>query len=179
MRYHDLEWGVPVRDDRELFAKLMLDGFQAGLSWITVLRKRPAFEEAFWGWDPERIARATERDQTRLLNCEGIIRSRAKIKSSIGNAQAYLRLMESGGPCDSSSHGAFSEFLWQHVGHRTLQPRFVRRDQVPANTAESQAMSKALRAAGFKFCGPTICYAFMQAVGMTNDHLRSCWRHGG
>ncbi len=173
MDYHDLEWGVPVRDDRELFAKLMLDGFQAGLSWSTILRQRPAFEEAFWGWDPERIARATARDEARLMQCEGIIRSGAKIRSSIGNARAYLRIMDKGGDV------AFSEFLWQHVDHRTIQPRFVRRAQVPAITTESEAMSKSLRAAGFKFCGPTICYAFMQAVGMTNDHLRACWRHVG
>lgn len=171
MRYHDREWGVPVRRDRDLFAKLVLDGFQAGLSWITVLRKRAAFDEAFDGWNPERIARFTARDEARLLRNERIIRSRAKVRAAIHNARAYLTVMEQGGS------GAFRDLLWEHVGHEPIVHRFRRRSQVPPQARPSIAMSRTLRSAGFSFCGPTICYAFMQAVGMVNDHMVDCHRH--
>ncbi|MFO0783899.1 MAG: DNA-3-methyladenine glycosylase I [Phycisphaerales bacterium] len=170
VHYHDTEWGVPVLDDRALFEKLVLDGFQAGLSWITVLRKKPAFVRAFKGFEPARVARFTQHDVARLLQDEGIIRSRAKINGAITNAQAWLKIMEDG-------PGAFRDFLWQHVEFTTQVNRFRERADIPAETPQSAAMAKALKKAGFTFCGPTICYAFMQAVGMTNDHLVSCFRH--
>jgi DNA-3-methyladenine glycosylase I len=171
VKYHDREWGVPVVDDRALYAKLVLDGFQAGLSWITVLRKRPAFERAFSGFDPATVARFGTRDVDRLLQDEGIIRSRAKIEAAITNARAWQAVMESGG------RGAFRDLLWRHTGHRTrINHRRTPKD-VPASTAISERMARSLRAEGFRFCGPTICYAFMQAVGMVNDHLVTCPRH--
>ena len=171
MRYHDREWGVPVRRDRDLFAKLVLDGFQAGLSWITVLRKREAFDEAFCNWNPERIARFTARDEARLLRNERIIRSRAKVRGAIDNARAYLSVMERG------PSGAFRDLLWGHVGHEPIVHRFRVRSQVPPRARASMAMARTLRSSGFSFCGPTICYAFMQAVGMVNDHMVDCHRH--
>lgn len=169
--YHDTEWGVPVVDDRALFEKLVLDGFQAGLSWITILRKRPAFVKAFRGFDPAKVARFGDRDIARLLADPGIVRSRAKISGAIANAQRWEEMMEAGGK------GAFRDFLWQHVDHRTVRNTLVQPKQIPTATPQSLAMAKCLKKAGFKFCGPTICYAFMQAVGMTNDHLVSCPRH--
>jgi DNA-3-methyladenine glycosylase I len=168
--YHDKEWGVPELDDRALFEKLILDGFQAGLSWITILKKREAFRKAFHNFNPNRIAQFNARDIKRLMGNTGIIRSKSKIESSIGNAKAWLKIMEGG-------KGSFRDFLWQHTSHRTKQNQFKQKQHVPTETKESRAMSKALKKAGFKFCGPTICYAFMQAVGMTNDHLVSCPRH--
>ncbi|MBL9141286.1 MAG: DNA-3-methyladenine glycosylase I [Phycisphaerae bacterium] len=168
--YHDTEWGVPVVDDRALFEKLVLDGFQAGLSWLTVLRKRQEFVRAFHGFDPRRIARYGERDVARLLKNEGIIRSRAKIEGAIGNARAWLVVMEAG-------PGSFRDLLWQHVDGRTRVNRFKGKSDYPAATPQSEAMARTLKKAGFKFCGPTICYAFMQAVGMTNDHVTTCFRH--
>jgi DNA-3-methyladenine glycosylase I len=168
--YHDEEWGVPVLDDRALFEKLVLDGFQAGLSWITVLRKRPAFQRAFDGFEPQRIVKFTQRDVARLLKDEGIIRSRAKIEGAMRNARVWLDVME-GGP------GSFRDLLWQHVGHRTTVNRLRDRGDYQAATPESEAMARTLRKRGFTFCGPTICYAFMQAVGMVNDHLVTCHRH--
>lgn len=171
MRYHDREWGVPVLDDRALYAKLVLDGFQAGLSWITVLRKRPAFERAFRGFEPAAVARFGPRDVERLLRDGGIIRSRAKIEAAIANARAWDTVMEAGG------RGAFRDLLWRHTGHRTRVNNRRSPSDVPASTASSERMARSLRAAGFRFCGPTICYAFMQAVGMVNDHLVSCPRH--
>lgn len=168
--YHDTEWGVPVLDDRALFEKLVLDGFQAGLSWITVLRKRPAFVRAFHGFDPARIARYGERDVARLLGNDGIIRSRAKINGAIANARVWLKIMEAG-------KGSFRDALWQHVEFKTRINRFAHPSDYPAATPQSEAMARMLKKSGFKFCGPTICYAFMQAVGMTNDHLRTCFRH--
>lgn len=173
MRYHDCEWGVPVRDDQQLFAKLVLDGFQAGLAWITVLRKREAFECAFHDFDPHRVARFTDTDIQRLLANASIIRSRAKIAAAIKNARAWIQLRE--GPRGGDT--AFSDLLWSHVAHRTLQPRFCSDSDIPAATAESEAMAVTLKKQGFSFCGPTICYAFMQAVGMTNDHIVNCHRH--
>lgn len=168
--YHDTEWGVPVLDDRALYEKLVLDGFQAGLSWITILRKRQAFVRAFHGFDPHRIAKYGERDIERLLANEGIVRSRAKIEGTIGNARAWLEIMQAG-------PGSFRDFLWQHVDFKTRVNRLKSQSEYPTATPQSEAMTRALKKAGFKFCGPTICYAFMQAVGMTNDHLTTCFRH--
>ena len=171
VKYHDTEWGVPVTDDRALYEKLVLDGFQAGLSWITVLRKRPAFREAFRGFDPAKVARFSARDVARLLKDEGIIRSRAKIDGAIANARAWESVMEAGG------RGAFRDLLWQHVGHATKVNALRRPSDIRPTSTESERMAKTLKKAGFKFCGPTICYAYMQAVGMVNDHLVSCPRH--
>ncbi len=167
--YHDEEWGVPEWDDRALFEKLILDGFQAGLAWITILRKREGFRAAFEGFDPARIARYTEADVARLLADPGIVRHRGKIEATIGNAQAWLRLME--------RDGGFSGFLWDFVDGDPVQNRWTSMDEVPAETPMSKALSKALKAEGFKFCGPTIVYAFAQAVGMVNDHLVTCPAH--
>lgn len=171
-RYHDEEWGVPVFDDRELFEKLLLDGFQAGLSWRTVLHKRENFRRAFDGFDPEAMARYDAKDLERLLADAGIIRNRLKIEAAIANAQAFLDFQ--------AREGSFSEFLWSFMGGKTLRrrPRASGWGQVPAKSPESEAMSKALKARGFKFVGPTICYAFMQAVGMVDDHLTGCFRAG-
>lgn len=167
--YHDTEWGVPERDDEALFAKLILDGFQAGLSWITILRKRENFIKAFDGFNPETLARYDDEDIARLLDDAGIIRSRAKIEASIGNARSYLALRERG--------IGFSHFLWDFVDGEPVQNRFASMKEVPAETPVSQKMSKALKAEGFKFCGPVIVYAFMQATGLVNDHLVTCFRH--
>lgn len=168
--YHDKEWGVPVTDDRALFEKLILDGFQAGLSWITILRKRDAFREAFHEFDPERIARYSARDVEKLLKNEGIIRSRLKIEGAVKNAKLYLGVMSGG-------KGSFRDLLWKHVDHVTRINRLTRLADCPAKTEQSEAMAKDLKRLGFTFCGPTICYAFMQAVGMVNDHLVTCPRH--
>jgi DNA-3-methyladenine glycosylase I len=167
LAYHDDEWGVPERDDRALFEKLLLDGFQAGLSWITILRKRDAFRRAFDGFDPERIARYSKPRIERLMGDAGIVRNRAKIEGSVVNARGYLKLMDEGG---------FSRFVWQFVDGKTRVNRWRAPRQIPAETDQSRALSKALRARGFTFVGPTICYAFMQAVGMVNDHLVGCFR---
>ena len=169
--YHDTEWGVPVTDDRALFEKLVLDGFQAGLSWITVLKKRSAFVRAFRGFDPVKVAKFGDRDIARLLADEKIIRSKAKINGAIKNARAWIDVMEAGG------RGAFADLLWQCVDHETIQNSFRSDETIPAATGESEMMARTLKEAGFSFCGPTICYAFMQAVGMTNDHLVTCPRH--
>jgi len=167
--YHDEQWGVPVRDDRQLFAKLILDGAQAGLSWSTILAREEGYYRAFHGLDPARIARYGEKDVARLLADPGIIRNRAKVRSAIGNAQAYLRLVEEQGP--------FATWLWQFVDGVPVKNRWRRTDQVPAETPLAQTVSKELRGRGFSFVGPTIVYAFMQAVGMVNDHLVTCYRH--
>jgi len=167
--YHDTEWGVPEYESRALWEKLILDGFQAGLSWITILRKREAFRQAFRGFEPAKIVRYGEKDITRLLADPGIIRSRAKIEATIGNARAYLTMAEKGED--------FAAFLWGFVDGVPLlnSPRTIK--DVPAETPVSQAMSKALKQRGFKFTGPVIVYAFMQATGMVDDHLVSCHRH--
>lgn len=167
--YHDEDWGVPERDDRALFEKLILDGFQAGLSWITILKKRDNFRRAFDGFDPNIIARYSEKKQTALMNDAGIVRNRAKIVGTVANARAYLDVME--------NEGSFSDYLWQFTGGRVLDNQWKQESQVPAVSPESEAMSKALKKRGFKFVGPTICYAFMQAVGMVNDHVTACFRH--
>lgn len=168
--YHDTEWGVPVTDDRALFEKLVLDGFQAGLSWITILRKRAAFQRAFRGFDPHKVARFTERDVQRLLGDEGIVRSRLKIEGAVRNARAWLEVMDAG-------EGAFRDLVWESVGHRTVDTRLARREDIRAQSEESVRLAKTLKRAGFTFCGPVIVYAFMQAVGVFNDHLVTCPRH--
>jgi len=167
--YHDTEWGVPERDDRALFEKLTLDGFQAGLAWITILRKRENFRAAFEGFDPAVIARYGEADVARLLGDAGIVRHRGKIEATIGNAQAWLDIME---------RGSFSEFLWDFVDGEPVQNAPRSMADVPAQTPASVALSKALKKEGFRFCGPTIVYAVMQACGLVNDHLVGCPRRG-
>jgi DNA-3-methyladenine glycosylase I len=167
--YHDDEWGVPEYDDRALYEKLMLDGFQAGLSWITILRKRDNFRRAFDGFDPEKIARYDARRKARLMGDPGIVRNRLKIEGAVFSARAYLEAMEKG--------PGFSALLWDFLDGRPKVNNFRSTKQVPAETALSRAMSKELAARGFKFVGPTIVYAFMQAVGMVNDHLVKCHRH--
>jgi DNA-3-methyladenine glycosylase I len=167
--YHDEEWGVPEYDDRALYEKLMLDGFQAGLSWITILRKRENFRKAFDGFEPEKIARYPKRKIESLMKDAGIVRNRAKIEGAVGSARGYLEIME--------REPGFSNFLWDFLDGKPKQNAFRRRGQVPAETDISRKMSKELIGRGFKFVGPTIVYAFMQAVGMVNDHLVCCHRH--
>jgi DNA-3-methyladenine glycosylase I len=166
--YHDEEWGVPEKDGRALYEKLVLDGFQAGLSWITILRKRDAFRKGFKGFKPETVARFTQKDVDRLLADAGIVRHRGKIEGAISNARASLELRADGG---------LSKFLWDFVDGAPIQNNFGDRAKIPAETPLSREISKALKAKGFKFCGPTIVYAFMQAVGMVNDHVTTCYRH--
>ena len=166
--YHDDEWGVPEYDDRALYEKLILDGFQAGLSWITILRKRENFRAAFDQFDPARIARYDEKKIQSLLQDVGIIRNRGKIEAAISSAQSYLAIMEQGG---------FSNYLWNFVDGKPIQNSLQSMADAPAQTALSQTISKDLKQKGFKFTGPTIVYAFMQAVGMVNDHMTGCFRH--
>jgi len=167
-RYHDEEWGVPMTDDRALFEKITLEGFQAGLSWITILRKRENFRKAFHDFDAVRIARFGERDIARLMNDEGIIRNRAKIEATISNAKAYLALRE---------RMPFSQFLWGMIDNRPVINTLASVKDAPTETDASKRMSKALKAEGFRFVGSTTLYAFMQSTGMVNDHLVSCFRH--
>lgn len=167
--YHDREWGVPLRDDRALFELLILEGAQAGLSWSTVLKKREHYRKVFDGFEPALIARYDEQKVAALLADPGIIRNRAKVAATIQNARSFLALQAEG--------QSFSEFLWRFAGGQPVQNHWQSLAEVPAKTAESDAMSKALLRAGFKFVGSTICYAFMQASGMVNDHLVSCPRH--
>jgi len=167
--YHDAEWGVPRHDDRVLFEFLVLEGAQAGLSWETILRKRAAYRAAFAGFDPAAVASFTDRDAARLLADPGIVRNRLKIASAIANARAFLTV--------EKEFGSFDAYVWRFVDGRPIQNRWRATGQVPARTAESDAMSKDLRRRGFNFVGSTICYAFMQAVGMVNDHLVTCFRH--
>ena len=168
--YHDDEWGVPLHDDRKLFESLTLDGFQAGLSWLTILKKRPAFRRAFDRFNAKNIARYTDHDRTRLLADADIVRNRLKINAAITNAQAFLAVQK--------EFGSFDSYIWTFTGGRTLRPKKRVRDfaQLPCETAESRAMSKDLKRRGFRFVGPTICYAFMQAIGMIDDHLAGCFR---
>lgn len=168
--YHDREWGEPLRGDKGLFAKLILDGFQAGLSWAIILRKREGFLKAFDGFDPDRMARYSPARVRKLLADPGIVRNRQKIAAAIGNARAFLELREAG--------IRFGPFLWAFVDGIPKQNRRRSIRQIPAKTKEAEAMSEALVARGFRFVGPTICYAFMQAVGMVNDHLVTCYRYG-
>ncbi|HKY83222.1 MAG TPA: DNA-3-methyladenine glycosylase I [Anaerolineales bacterium] len=168
--YHDQEWGVPVRDDALLYQHLVLDGFQAGLSWRTILYKRENFRRAFEGFDPERVAAYGKRDVARLMRDAGIVRNRQKIEAAIDNARAYLALIE--------RDGSFTDFLWSFTGGKTKLGKAARRWQdIPTHTPESDAMAKALQAHGFRFAGTTICYAFMQAVGMVDDHMVGCFRY--
>ncbi len=169
VNYHDTEWGVPIYDDRLLFAKLILDGAQAGLSWITILRKRENYWEAFDQFDPEVIAAYSDEKLEGLRQNPGIVRNRLKIASVRKNAQGYLRIVE--------EHGSFSDFLWGFVDGRPIQNSWESMADVPTETAESRAMSKALKKYGFSFVGPTIVYAFMQATGFCNDHLTGCFCH--
>jgi DNA-3-methyladenine glycosylase I len=166
--YHDEEWGVPERDPRALWELLILEGFQAGLAWITILRKREAFRAAFAGFRPEIIADWGEGEVARLLADPGIVRHRGKIEGTIAGARAFLAI---------EAEGGFAPFVWSFVGGQPIQTGLTRLSDAPAETAHSRALSKALKSRGFKFCGPTITYAFMQAAGLANDHLVTCPRH--
>jgi len=168
--YHDEEWGVPEYDSRALWEKLVLDGFQAGLAWITILRKREAFRAAFDGFDPEIVARYGEAERQRLLGDAGIVRSPAKIDAAIRGAQIFLEMRDRGED--------FSEFCWGFVGGRPIQNRFTAATGIPPQTPLAVEFSKALKAKGFKFCGPVIVYAWMEACGLVNDHVVECFRHG-
>jgi DNA-3-methyladenine glycosylase I len=167
--YHDEEWGVPSHDDRHLFEMLILEGAQAGLSWLTILRKREHYRRAFDGFDPGRVARYTEKRQAKLLADPGIVRNRQKVAAAVVNARLFLEL--------ARERGSFDAYLWSFVGGQPRQNRFRRLSDVPARTPESDALSKDLAKRGFKFVGSTICYALMQAVGLVNDHLVTCPRH--
>lgn len=168
VNYHDEEWGVPEYDSRALWEKLVLDGFQAGLSWLTILKKRDAFRTAFAGFDPEKVAAFTQTDVQRLLGDAGIIRHRGKIEAAISGAQAWIKLEEQAG---------FDSLMWDYVGGQPLVNRFETMAQVPPSTEFSVRISKDLKKLGFKFCGPTIVYAWMEATGLINDHLITCHRH--
>ena len=170
LAYHDTEWGVPEHDSRALWEKLVLDGFQAGLSWITILRKREAFRSAFAQFDPEAVARFGEADVARLLADSGIVRSRAKIEAAIRGARAFLAMRDAGQD--------FAAFAWGHVGGSPIVNAWPTQADVPAQTAESQALSRALKSRGFSFVGPVIVYAWMQACGLVDDHITTCFRHG-
>lgn len=167
--YHDQEWGVPVHDDRRHFEAIVLDGFQAGLSWMTILKKRERFRQVFDHFDPVKIAAYDETKIAELMNDAGIVRNRMKIEAAIQNARAFLQVQE--------KHGSFDAFIWQFVDGRTIVNRWKTWREIPATSPESEKMSKALRELGFRFVGPTICYAYMQAVGMVNDHIVDCFRY--
>lgn len=169
LRYHDLEWGVPVREDRLLFEFLILEGAQAGLSWSTILKKRDNYRAAYDGFEPEKVARYNAAKKARLLQDAGIVRNRAKIEASIVNARNFLQVRD--------EHGSFARYIWRFVGDAPMQTRRRRLQDIPARTEISDALSKDLARRGFKFVGSTICYAFMQAVGMVNDHTSDCFRY--
>jgi len=169
LEYHDKEWGVPVHDDRLLFEFLILEGAQAGLSWATILRKRENYRIAFDNFDYEKVARYSEGKIAELLQDKGIVRNKLKVRAAVVNAQAVLKIRE--------EYGSFDRYIWQFVGGAPIQNRWRNLSEIPATTAESDAMSRDLKKRGFKFVGSTICYAFMQAVGMVNDHLVDCFRH--
>ncbi len=169
LAYHDREWGVPEHDDNRLFEMLILEGAQAGLSWITILRKRRHYRKVFAGFDPRRVARFDRRRIAALLRDPGIVRNRGKVEAAVRNARALLAVAE--------KEGSFDRYLWRFVGNRPIKNRWVRLGQVPVETDQSRALSRDLKKRGFAFVGPTICYAFMQAVGMVNDHLTGCFRH--
>jgi DNA-3-methyladenine glycosylase I len=169
LEYHDKEWGIPSHDDRHLFEMLLLEGAQAGLSWITILRKRAAYRKAFDNFTPEKVARYTSNKVAKLLADEGIVRNRAKIASAISNARAFLQVKK--------EFDSFDTYIWQFVDGKPIVNKWKKLGQIPAETEESNAMSKDLKARGFRFVGPTICYAFMQAVGMVNDHVTDCFRY--
>ena len=167
--YHDQEWGVPLHEDNKLFEFLILEGAQAGLSWLTVLKKRDEYRKAFLGFDPAKVARLSPKKIAGFMDNPGLIRNRRKLESAVANARAFLRVQE--------EHGSFDGFIWRFVDGKPMQNAWTKMEQVPAQTAQSHAMSKELKKRGFNFVGPTICYAFMQAVGMVNDHLTSCFRY--
>jgi len=167
--YHDQEWGVPVRDDRTLFEFLVLEGAQAGLAWITILRKREGYRSAFEGFDPEQVARFDQRRIDALLNDPGIVRNRLKVGAAVTNARAFLEVQE--------EHGSFSDYIWAFVDGRPIRNSWRRTDQIPASTPLAETISRDLKRRGFSFVGPTIVYAHMQATGMVNDHLVGCFRH--
>ena len=167
--YHDREWGVPVHDDRLIFEFLVLEGAQAGLSWLTILKKRDAYRRAFAGFDPYKVARFDARQKAALLGNAGIVRNRMKIESAVGNARVFLKVQE--------EFGSFDAYAWRFVGGRPIQNAWRTLSEMPAETAESKAMSKDLKQRGFRFVGPTIVYSHMQATGMVNDHLVGCFRH--
>ena len=167
--YHDLEWGVPLHDDQKLFEFLILEGAQAGLSWLTILKKRDAYRKAYYKFNVKKVARFNSRSIERLINNAGIVRNRLKIEASIDNARAFLEVQE--------EFGSFDNFIWQYVDHQPRQNRWRQLKDIPVSTNESTQMSKELQQRGFRFVGPTICYAYMQAVGMVNDHVTSCFRH--
>ena len=169
IRYHDAEWGVPERRDRRLFELLILEGAQAGLSWRTILHKRAAYRRAYGRFDPRRVARYGAADKRRLLADAGIVRNRLKIASAIQNAKAFLEVQK--------EFGSFDKYIWQFVGGKPIKHKFESLNKIPATTGESDVMSKDLRKRGLRFVGPTICYAFMQAVGMVNDHTTKCFRY--
>ena len=169
LEYHDSEWGVPVHDDRQLFEMLILEGAQAGLSWITILKKRNNYRKAFSNFDARKIGKYDDKKIAALLADEGIVRNRLKISATVANARAFLAVQK--------EFGSFDNYIWQFVNGRSKQNAWKSLKQIPAQTSESQAMSKDLLKRGFRFVGPTICYAFMQAVGMVNDHVVGCYRH--
>jgi DNA-3-methyladenine glycosylase I len=169
VEYHDEEWGVPVHKDNRLFEFLVLDAFQAGLSWLTILKKREAFRRAFSGFDPEKVAKFTESDVISLLNDANIVRNRSKILATINNARCFIEIQK--------EFGCFDTYIWQFVNGKTIQNAFVNLSELPAESIESKTMSNDLKKRGFQFVGPTICYAFMQAAGLINDHLTTCFRY--
>ena len=171
IKYHDKEWGIPVHDDRKLFEMLILEGAQAGLSWITILKKRDNYRKAFDNFDAGKIAKYNKRKIEQLLKNEGIVRNRLKINAAVINAKAFLKIKE--------EFGTFDKYIWQFVGGKPIINKRKSMKDIPAKTKESDAMSKDLLKRGFKFTGSTICYAFMQAVGMVNDHIVDCWRYKG
>lgn len=169
IKYHDEEWGEPVHDDRLLFEFLILEGAQAGLSWITILKRRENYRAAYDNFDADKIAKYDHKKKSSLLQNSGIIRNRLKIDASIINAQAFLKVVE--------EYGGFDRYIWQFVNHKTIYNNWKNLAEIPAETIESKAMSKDLKKRGFKFVGPTICYAFMQAVGMVSDHTQDCFKY--
>jgi DNA-3-methyladenine glycosylase I len=169
VQYHDEEWGVPSRDDRHLYEMLILEGAQAGLSWATILRKREHYRRAFVGFDPQRVARFDARRRTALLEDPGIVRNRLKVEAAVENARRVLEIQD--------RHGSFADWVWRFVDGRPIRNTWRSVSEVPAQSAESRALSRELGRRGFRFVGPTICYAFMQAVGMVNDHVVGCFRY--
>ncbi len=169
VRYHDVEWGVPVHDDQKLFEFLVLDGFQAGLSWWLILERREAFREAFDCFDPVKVAKYTSKDVERIMSTPGVVKNQAKIAATINNAKLFLKVQ--------NEFGSFDFFIWKFVNGKTIQNAFTKLSDLPAETEESRVMSRELKKMGFKFVGPTICYAFMQAAGLVNDHLVDCFRY--
>lgn len=170
IKYHDTEWGVPLHDDRKLFEFLVLEGMQAGLSWLTVLKKRENYRKSFSGFDPRKVARYDRRKIQSLLSDSGIIRNRLKIEAAVSNAKAFLAVQE--------EFGSFNRYVWKFIGGKPVRNRWARISQIPATSSESDTMSADMKKRGFKFVGSTICYAHMQATGMVNDHLVSCFRYG-